>query len=76
MRPTLSSVGLSVRRDPPLHHTQAPSPVRLSLHAVTLCVALLGAVGGILVAMVIKYADGLAKNLATASSIVVTTALR
>ena len=33
----------------------------------------LGAIGGILVAMVIKYADGLAKNLATASSIVATT---
>ena len=35
--------------------------------AVTVIVALLGAIGGILVAMVIKYADGLAKNLATAS---------
>ena len=41
--------------------------------AVTVIVALLGAIGGILVAMVIKYADGLAKNLATASSIVATT---
>jgi len=40
----------------------------------TVFVAFLGAVGGILVAMVIKYADGLAKNLATASSIVLTTA--
>jgi len=40
----------------------------------TLLVALLGAVGGILVALVIKYADGLAKNMATASSIVITTA--
>ncbi|KAL1523077.1 hypothetical protein AB1Y20_018037 [Prymnesium parvum] len=42
---------------------------------VTLIVAALGAVGGILVALVIKHADGLAKNMATASSIVVTTAL-
>ena len=41
---------------------------------ITLTVALLGALGGILVAMVIKYADGLAKNMATASSIVITTA--
>jgi len=41
---------------------------------VTLAVALLGALGGILVAMVIKYADGLAKNISTASSIVLTTA--
>jgi len=38
----------------------------------TVLVSLLGALGGILVAMVIKYADGLAKNLATASSIVIT----
>jgi len=35
--------------------------------------ALLGAAGGVLVALVIKHADGLAKNLATASSIVLTT---
>ena len=42
--------------------------------AVTICLALLGALGGILVALVIKHADGLAKNLATASSIVLTTA--
>ena len=41
---------------------------------VTLLLALLGALGGILVALVIKHADGLAKNLATASSIVLTTA--
>jgi len=42
--------------------------------AVTVVLAVLGAVGGILVALVIKYADGLAKNMATASSIVFTTA--
>ena len=41
---------------------------------VTVVVALLGALGGILVALVIKHADGLAKNLATASSIVLTAA--
>ena len=41
---------------------------------VTVVVSMLGALGGILVAMVIKYADGLAKNIATASSIVLTTA--
>ncbi len=41
---------------------------------ITLLVAAIGAVGGILVAFVIKYADGLAKNLATASSVVITTA--
>ena len=41
---------------------------------VTWILALLGALGGILVALVIKHADGLAKNLATASSIVLTTA--
>lgn len=41
---------------------------------ITLFLALLGALGGILVALVIKHADGLAKNLATASSIVLTTA--
>jgi UDP-galactose transporter len=41
---------------------------------VTLTLALLGAFGGILVALVIKHADGLAKNLATGSSIVLTTA--
>ena len=41
---------------------------------VTCMLALLGALGGILVALVIKFADGLAKNLATASSIVLTTA--
>jgi len=41
---------------------------------VTLAVSLLGALGGILVALVIKYADGLAKNVATASSIVLTAA--
>jgi len=40
---------------------------------VTVVVAVLGAVGGILVALVIKYADGLAKSLSTASSIVLTT---
>jgi UDP-sugar transporter A1/2/3 len=40
----------------------------------TVVVALLGALGGILVALVIKYADGLAKNISTASSIVLTTA--
>jgi UDP-sugar transporter A1/2/3 len=40
----------------------------------TVVVALLGAVGGILVALVIKYADGLAKNISTASSIVITAA--
>jgi len=40
----------------------------------TVVVAAVGAAGGILVALVIKYADGLAKNLATASSIVITTA--
>lgn len=39
----------------------------------TVLVALLGAIGGILVALVIKYADGLAKNISTASSIVLTT---
>lgn len=41
--------------------------------AVTVVLAALGAIGGILVALVIKHADGLAKNLATASSIVLTT---
>ena len=41
---------------------------------VTLLLALLGALGGILVALVIKHADGLAKSLSTASSIVLTTA--
>jgi len=40
---------------------------------VTVLLAMLGALGGILVALVIKHADGLAKNLATASSIVLTT---
>lgn len=40
---------------------------------VTCSLALLAALGGILVALVIKHADGLAKNLATASSIVLTT---
>ena len=40
---------------------------------VTALLAMLGALGGILVALVIKHADGLAKNLATASSIVLTT---
>lgn len=40
---------------------------------VTVLLALLGAGGGILVALVIKHADSLAKNLATASSIVITT---
>ena len=42
--------------------------------SVTFLLALLGALGGVLVALVIKHADGLAKNLATASSIVLTTA--
>ena len=41
---------------------------------VTVILALLGALGGILVALVIKHADGLAKALSTASSIVLTTA--
>lgn len=41
---------------------------------VTVFVSMLGALGGILVALVIKYADSLAKNIATASSIVLTTA--
>ena len=40
--------------------------------AVTVALALLAAMGGVLVALVIKHADGLAKNLATASSIVLT----
>ena len=41
---------------------------------VTVVLALLGALGGILVALVIKHADGVAKALATASSVVLTTA--
>ena len=41
--------------------------------AVTVALALLAAMGGVLVALVIKHADGIAKNLATASSIVLTT---
>lgn len=40
---------------------------------VTVLLALLGALGGILVALVIKHADGVAKSLSTASSIVLTT---
>ena len=52
----------------------SPSAPFAGWSAITCLVALLGALGGILVAMVIKYADGLAKNLSTASSIVLTTA--
>ena len=50
-----------------------PSEPFFGWSAVTAVLALLGALGGILVALVIKHADGLAKNLATASSIVLTT---
>ena len=50
-----------------------PSAPFFGWSAVTAVLSLLGALGGILVALVIKHADGLAKNLATGSSIVLTT---
>ena len=48
------------------------SPLR-GFEASTWGVIVVNGLGGLLVALVIKYADGLAKNLATASSIVATT---
>ena len=72
MGPQLAA-GLLVHRNlPPLVPLRAARQPAARL--VTLLFALLGALGGILVALVIKHADGLAKNLATASSIVLTTA--
>ena len=46
---------------------------RSNWSALTLTVSTLGAVGGILVAATLKYADAILKTLATAGSIVIST---
>lgn len=49
------------------------TPIRSNWSVLTLMVSSLGAVGGILVAATLKYADAILKTLATAGSIVIST---